>query len=647
MTAGARSGPGWERAYMGDPCRRRVKQGLALPATAGLVALAVLAPGPSAAQFKQSHEKRCEDFSLGAETRVLACTWALGAKTLAPARRAGLHFKRGLAHAARRDLDRAIRDYDAALELRPDFALARVNRGNAFDAQGAYGRAIADYDAVLRLKPGAADVYFNRANTYLRMGETAKAIADYDTVIGLKPDDVAARINRGIAYRKAGRLDLAIADFDWALGRDPDSAAAYRHRALAYALKGHFQRAIDEYDRALALDPDSRAAAAGRHRAREALAAERAARDAEAARKKAAAERAAAQRARVKRAAAQQAEAKQAAAERAAAAERQRAQTAARAATDAEVGKCRGEATAPDVRIAACGGLLAAGGHGAEDRAWFQAFLGFGHFKSGDLDAAIASYGEALALNPDHWFAHNGRGNAYHLKRAYDRALLDFAEVIRLRPADPDGYFNRGVTHADSGDHGRALADLGQSIRLAPNNPDAYFFRADSHRRTGEPAAALADMNAALRLRPDVATYYLRRGELHALGGDFGRAVADLRESIERAEAGEPAAQALLAELTPLAADDGPDPAGREAVCWNERANVFARAGACTWLLDHGDLRVIARADVHVQRGSAWQAAGEGALAVRDYDAALALIPTFAAALEKRETARAARPSPR
>ena len=51
------------------------------------------------------------------------------------------------------DYDRAIADYDRAIQLKPDYADAYVGRGVAYGEKGDYDRAIADFDRAIQLKP--------------------------------------------------------------------------------------------------------------------------------------------------------------------------------------------------------------------------------------------------------------------------------------------------------------------------------------------------------------------------------------------------------------------------------------------------------------------------------------------------------------
>ena len=54
------------------------------------------------------------------------------------------YYKRGVAYQFKGDLDRAIADYNKAIELRPSDARAYESRGSAYASKGVYTNAVAD-----------------------------------------------------------------------------------------------------------------------------------------------------------------------------------------------------------------------------------------------------------------------------------------------------------------------------------------------------------------------------------------------------------------------------------------------------------------------------------------------------------------------
>lgn len=166
------------------------------------------------------------------------------------------YLNRGGAYYYKGNYDRAIADCDQAVRLQPDFAMAYRNRGLAYFSKGSYDRAVADYDQVLQLQPDDAEAYNNRGIAYAAKGDYDRAITDYGRAIQLQPSLTEAYLNRGVAYASKGDYERAIADFDQAIQLQPGDALAYDNRGLAYADKGDYDRAIADFDRAIQLQPD-------------------------------------------------------------------------------------------------------------------------------------------------------------------------------------------------------------------------------------------------------------------------------------------------------------------------------------------------------------------------------------------------------
>ena len=73
---------------------------------------------------------------------------------------------------------------------------AFVNRGMAYSAKGEYDRAITDYNQAINLNPKSAKAFNNRANAYYHKGEYARAVPDYDRAIKINPGFTIAKKNR-------------------------------------------------------------------------------------------------------------------------------------------------------------------------------------------------------------------------------------------------------------------------------------------------------------------------------------------------------------------------------------------------------------------------------------------------------------------
>ena len=219
-----------------------------------LLALAGFCPTPGLADDMQT----CNDAT--GEAAIAACTRALDTGRLQRDDRVRAHNARGMAWKRGGDYDRAIADYNAALQINPKYFFAHYNRGISYTVKGEWDRAIADFDAAIRSNPKSKEAHNNRGGAYMEKGDLDRAIADFTTVLRLDPKFASGYGNRGVALRRKGELDRAIADYNQAIRLDPSYANAYNGRGVAYQEKGDHDRAIVDFGEALRLDPgDARA----------------------------------------------------------------------------------------------------------------------------------------------------------------------------------------------------------------------------------------------------------------------------------------------------------------------------------------------------------------------------------------------------
>ena len=82
--------------------------------------------------------------------------------------------------------DRALEDYNRALELAPDNPLTWNGRGVIYLRRKEYQKAIPDFTMAIQLRPTLAQPYENRAAAEKALGDLAGANADLSLARGLK-----------------------------------------------------------------------------------------------------------------------------------------------------------------------------------------------------------------------------------------------------------------------------------------------------------------------------------------------------------------------------------------------------------------------------------------------------------------------------
>ncbi len=90
-------------------------------------------------------------------------------------KRAEEHFKRGFTYHNQGDLDKALEEYNKALELNPGYAQVYTNLGTIYLGKQDYDRAIANFKKVLEQNYLDKKAHYNIGLAYLYKGDVEKA----------------------------------------------------------------------------------------------------------------------------------------------------------------------------------------------------------------------------------------------------------------------------------------------------------------------------------------------------------------------------------------------------------------------------------------------------------------------------------------
>ncbi len=192
------------------------------------------------------------------EIAIAACTRIISAGTSSTSELVLVYSFRGLHFEQKGQFDKALADFDRAIQLDPKSAVPYGGRGAVYLEKGDYDRAISAFSEAIRLAPPSAmqslaSDYSFRGDAHLKKGQRDLAFRDYNSAIKINPTSDVAFAGRGQAYFDAGDYDHAIEDFGTAIRLDPTGPHPYLIRGRSYAKKGEFDRALVDMNSAIDL----------------------------------------------------------------------------------------------------------------------------------------------------------------------------------------------------------------------------------------------------------------------------------------------------------------------------------------------------------------------------------------------------------
>jgi tetratricopeptide (TPR) repeat protein len=149
--------------------------------SAGLIAtLALMIVGAAASARAQDAASQLDCFGKDNERRISGCTALIEGGIIAnQGQLAGIYAMRALAYSLKGEYGTAIRDYDVAIQMQPNFAVALNNRAWAYFRWGKAATGLPDVEESLRLEPTAAHTLDTRAHIRQTMGDPKGALNDY------------------------------------------------------------------------------------------------------------------------------------------------------------------------------------------------------------------------------------------------------------------------------------------------------------------------------------------------------------------------------------------------------------------------------------------------------------------------------------
>ncbi|MCC5648308.1 tetratricopeptide repeat protein [Nostoc sp. XA013] len=235
---------------------------------------------------------------------------------------------------------------------------------------------------------------------------------------------------------------------------------------------------------------------------------------------------------------------------------------------------------------------------------WF--YQGLQQAKTGDLLGAIASYDQAIELQPkfsEYWF---NRGlTLFHLER-FDEAIASYETATQLKPDFYKAWYNRGGTLGELGYFEEAIASFDKAIKIKPDYQEAWASKGLALLKLGWLREAISSYDQALHLEPEDQENWYHRGIALAVGEQFTEAIISYDRAIEI------------------------DPEYHEV--WIDRGVVLFNLGKWSEAIASWDKALSVQADFYLawyNRGIALDNLGRRQEAIASYRQAIAIKPDF------------------
>ena len=176
--------------------------------------------------------------------------------------RADAYTAAGKTELARQDLDHVTWSYELDALNRQLNAEAKnadhwVARGNHLQKVARWDEAAKNYDDALQLKPDCSEAQVGRAMVLYHQGHLDAALSTCNAILLANPNRDAASLRGDILYQQ-GQYDAAIADYKVSQRFDSLVAQAYLKRAEMRKASGEIQQASADMVQAVRMDPSLR-----------------------------------------------------------------------------------------------------------------------------------------------------------------------------------------------------------------------------------------------------------------------------------------------------------------------------------------------------------------------------------------------------
>lgn len=160
---------------------------------------------------------------------------------------------------------------------------------------------------------------------------------------------------------------------------------------------------------------------------------------------------------------------------------------------------------------------------------------GVGHMRAGDHESAVASFGQALAQNPDHRAAALARPRSLVKLGRFGDAVSELKAVVGRRPTDGAAFNDLGMVYRQMNEAEGALWCFRAAVRLDPRQIDYYYNLGRTYWDIGRHSDAARVFESLIEIHPDDVEVHHELADLHFVLGDSEACAHHIERCLELA----------------------------------------------------------------------------------------------------------------
>ena len=145
-------------------------------------------------------------------------------------------YNLGIVFLQKGQVDKALEDFQNAVEINPNYLEAHSNLGLALLQEGQMDEAVAHFKKASEIAPNSLTTHYNLGVALFKNGELDEAVAQYRKALEINPNSLETHYNLGLILFKKSQLDEAITQFLEVLRLKPGFSPAQDYLARAQAL---------------------------------------------------------------------------------------------------------------------------------------------------------------------------------------------------------------------------------------------------------------------------------------------------------------------------------------------------------------------------------------------------------------------------